>query len=265
MPAYLWKRISRVYIPYLPIVAAVIAVYILLPTASKSPREWGWATSLLLIPTASPPALNVAWTLVHEIIFYAIFLLFFVGPRVFLVAVFVWSAAIVAIYFHPIDLPAPMGIILHPINLEFVVGMACAIGYRVLPGRCSVALLAAAAVAMIIYFGGWATEGLRGGLFAIGSALVLLGSALGESTIRPFIPRGLVTLGDASYSIYLIHNPMISVTSRILARLLIPEMWVIAMTLSFVVAVMAGLAYHFLFERPALGIVRASWRKALVG
>jgi exopolysaccharide production protein ExoZ len=50
MPAYLWKRISRVYIPYLPIVAAIIAVYILLPTASKSPREWGWATSLLLIP-----------------------------------------------------------------------------------------------------------------------------------------------------------------------------------------------------------------------
>jgi peptidoglycan/LPS O-acetylase OafA/YrhL len=99
--------------------------------------------------------------------------------------------------------------------------------------------------------------------FAIGAALVLLGAALAEPTVRRFIPKWLVTLGNASYSIYLIHDPIISVTSRILARFVKPDMWAIAVTLSFLVAVMGGLAYHFLFERPALGVARAVWRKPL--
>lgn len=263
LPRYLWKRITRVYIPYLPVVAGIIAVYILLPTVGQGSRDWGWATSLLLIPTASRPALTVAWTLVHEINFYAFFLLFFVGRRVFFAAVLIWSAAIVASYIHPIELSASMDVILQPINLEFVLGMACAVGYRILPERYGVALLAAGVVALIIYFGVWGTEGLRGGIFAIGAALVLLGAALAESTFRQFIPNWLVTLGNASYAIYLIHDPIISVTSRIMARLLTAEMWAIAVALTFLVAVMGGLAYHFLFERPALGVVRAVWRKPL--
>lgn len=48
-----------------------------------------------------------------------------------------------------------------------------------------------------------------------------------------------------------------------MARLLTPEMWAIAVAFTFLVAVMGGLAYHFLFERPALGVARAVWRKPL--
>jgi peptidoglycan/LPS O-acetylase OafA/YrhL len=80
---YAFKRITRIYLPYLPITGAVIIAYLLFPALSQSDRTWGWFTSLTLLPSIHEPALPVAWTLVHEIVFYLLFLVFFVSRRIF--------------------------------------------------------------------------------------------------------------------------------------------------------------------------------------
>lgn len=76
---YVSKRFVRIFPPYWPISIALIISYLLLPNLSQGSRgEFSWLSSLLLLPDSSPAALSVAWTLIHEMMFYMIF---YSGPR----------------------------------------------------------------------------------------------------------------------------------------------------------------------------------------
>lgn len=79
---YAFKRLVRIFPSYLPISIALIALYAFMPGFSASGgRDYSLVSSLLLLPADRPPALSVAWTLVHELMFYTVFLLFFVSRR----------------------------------------------------------------------------------------------------------------------------------------------------------------------------------------
>ena len=89
---YILKRVTRIYPPYLPISITLIAFYKLMPELSASGgREYSLMSSFLLIPSDLPPALPVAWTLIHEMIFYTFFLLFFISPRVLFFGLMAWG------------------------------------------------------------------------------------------------------------------------------------------------------------------------------
>jgi exopolysaccharide production protein ExoZ len=64
-----------------------------------------------------------------------------------------------------------------------------------------------------------------------------------------------VLLGAASYAIYLVHNPALSVASRVFSRIdgLAPGL---QYALVAAVALAAGLAYYLVYERHALRVVR---------
>lgn len=63
---YVFKRLVRVFPAYWPISLALIALYAALPGFSSSPdKNYSLISSLLLLPADDPPALYVAWTLVH--------------------------------------------------------------------------------------------------------------------------------------------------------------------------------------------------------
>lgn len=66
--AYVRARLVRVYVPYLPVGVAMLLAYSVFPALSGSGREVGVFTTLTLLPSNVPPALSVAWTLVHEVI-----------------------------------------------------------------------------------------------------------------------------------------------------------------------------------------------------
>src|SRR6267154_4057685 len=130
LKSYALKRVLRIYVPYLPVCAIVIVSYLLLPSLSNVNRDWGWLTSIFLVPSRNPPALVAAWTLVHEMLFYSIFVLFFFGKRLFLVASIAWAAAIIARPLAADSLAPLFSTLLNPINLEFMFGMICALLYR---------------------------------------------------------------------------------------------------------------------------------------
>ena len=76
-----------------------------------------------------------------------------------------------------------------------------------------------------------------------------LGLALAERTFEFRLPRPLLLLGAASYSIYLVHNPVQSLVARLLRG---PDLWAVTFLACCLGGLLLGLAYHLLFERPAL-------------
>jgi peptidoglycan/LPS O-acetylase OafA/YrhL len=98
----------------------------------------------------------------------------------------------------------------------------------------------------------------------VGAAFLLLGAALLERRNCLPIPRWMALLGDASYSIYLVHFMVISAVARSayahFGHLPVPiGGW---MLLFILLGVGFGIATHYLVERPLL---RAFGKKSIAG
>lgn len=256
---YARKRLRRIYIPYLPVSLGLVILYTLLPGVSASAREWSLLSSLTLLPTAAPPALSVAWTLMHEMLFYTIFLLFYF-TRVFGLIMCAWAALIVLVGWNM----GLGGIVLAPINLEFIAGMLAAIAVRSLPPRWLIHLLAIGvlgSVASLVWLG---SEGNTRVWFGLSLALVLPGLVWMEAQGRFTMPAWLMLLGNSSYAVYLVHLPLTSVGARIAARFEVLNSWPISLALCASLGIGAGVLYHLVFEKPALGFFRGrNFREAL--
>lgn len=247
---YAFKRLVRIFPAYLPISIALIALYTAMPGFSASGgRDYSLVSSLLLLPADRPPALSVAWTLVHELMFYAVFLLFFVSRRWLFVGLVVWGGGIIASNLAM----APSGWLRYPLswlNIEFMVGVLSAWIvkseiYRGSPQRLVVLGLGAAS-AMLIVIHHDPSAYLRL-LFSSGLACMMVGFALWEKSVPLSWPGWLLLMGNASYSIYLIHNPLVSITQRLAARMGLE--WVGAMVFGVLLSVLAGYVYYLFVER----------------
>jgi peptidoglycan/LPS O-acetylase OafA/YrhL len=256
---YIEGRLTRIYVPYLPVALPLIAVYLLLPSLAESGRTWSVLATLTLVPFGSQSALGTAWTLTYELHFYLWALWFFKLRKPLLFGA-VWSLAIVAhiLLGAPFQLPVDLSlasILLNPLNLEFVFGMVAA--WLVLHPRLRITW--PFLIAAVPCFGLFAWLGYPRGssyIFGLGLTCVLIPLVRMEWRGRLPVPRALVLLGNASYAIYLLHMPLMSVVARISARVPVLHHWASNVVASLVAAIMAGLAYHLLYEKPALGWVR---------
>lgn len=240
---FLAGRLKRIYLPYLPIGVGMAAAYTLLPGLSESSREWSWFTTLTLLPSGAPPALNVAWALEHEILFYG-FAALFLGRGRFLAGALGWGAAIVA---WNAVFGLTTGIFLRPMNLDFLFGAAAA--WCVIHRRAERDLFLAAggAAALAAHFLlGWDESPLAG----LALALLLVPLARLEARGVVSAPRALIFLGDASFSIFLIHWPVVAVIGRVLGGTGLA--WPLAMALIILAGILAGIFYHLWFERRLL-------------
>ncbi len=257
---YFWSRVNRIYTPYLPIGIAYAVLYTLLPAASQGNRDWGWFTSLTLLPSDRSPALSVAWTLRHEVIFYFLFgVLFFL--RKLNSGFLLWSVLIavyVAVVHDKTALPGAWRQLLIPINLEFGFGYLAALsvikGLRV-PFTFNL-LGAVSGTLLWVWLG---ADRSQSWLIGMAIAFLMLAGVQWEREGKLRIHHRLIFLGDASYSIYLIHPPVIAVLSRILTGRITSELTV--MGVLFPASVLAGCAWHLLYERR----VTAYFRRTLSG
>ncbi|MGH1355087.1 MAG: acyltransferase family protein [Thalassovita sp.] len=245
---FIKKRLRRIFVPYLPVALTMIAAYALLPGLSQADRDWGWFTTLTLLPSGQPPALSVAWTLVFEMCFYLVFLLSFYLGILLPVAV-VWSVATVLVWALGLggSLVAPIAdYLLHPLVLEFLLGMAAAWAFGRMPPAQGRVWLSLGAVGVLIF-------ALWPDLHRVGFGLALVPLVLGLALIekaRPIrVPAMLVQLGAASYALYLVHNPLMSLVARAIGPM---DSWTLSFVLCCLSAVLAGLAYHYFYERPVL-------------
>ena len=191
------------------------------------------AASFLFLPAARPedgaffPVYSLGWTLNYEMFFYLCFAAALgLRRRAAVAAVSVGLIGLVALG-RLVALPWPLFYWANPISLEFVfglwIGTATLAGFR-LPARFGAGLAAAALVAVLLYVphiddrADW--RGLAWGLPAAGLLLASLGA--GRRREGP-AGRLAVRIGDASYSLYLLHSTLFIAVFAGLARIVDPH------------------------------------------
>ncbi|MBI1348266.1 acyltransferase family protein [bacterium] len=222
---FFYRRLVRIYPIYWIATLLLMALACWpeshLSTGSLSMRRV--ITSFLLLPQSGNPILVQGWTLVHEVRFYAIFgVMLLLSRRAGLGAMAVWAmlsfAVLLTSYFNqPLldsGLPArAITYLCHPSSIQFVLGVGSAwiICHQRTPKWLDACLLPVAVVLIAIvvqWFPELApkTKYYAITLFTIPSILLILGAALAERRWRPKLPGLGIALGNASYSVYLIHT-----------------------------------------------------------
>ena len=220
---FLSARLLRVFPPYWLYSLGLLLVHFLFGLGD--PVRWqnvDVVRSLLLLPQDQLPILVVGWTLVHELYFYiAMAVLLFLPERFFTIALCAWTSVIaiagITLHFVPVPLAPMTRLVLHPLTIEFVAGCLVArlihTGFRKFGAPC----LGVGALLLVALFGwfiachpenyprGW----MRLLIFGMPSILIVYGATSLEFTHSFRFPRLLRFVGDISYSMYLIHVPII--------------------------------------------------------
>ena len=173
---------------------------------------------------------------------------------------------------YPIGALLPDGSVLRTflfdsVILEFLLGAAIARAYMegMLVAKHAYACLAAGLVVLAIFAPVPAEEGFRLLTRGVPAALLFAFVLLSESKIR--WPRAIIMLGDASYSIYLMHVPVLyTVAPRAmgkLSRLGYPSVAAEGGAIAAMTAcVAAGLLCHFALEKPLTRFAKHLYHQA---
>jgi peptidoglycan/LPS O-acetylase OafA/YrhL len=264
---FLADRALRIFPAYW---AAVVVGAFLCP-AVGAPWTFDWKAFLLVPSTKVNDSFNIPyWTLIYEVCFYClVYLLIMIRAtrdQVNVVALS-WALAIV-IYFYCFDyfshvLPGTL-ICVSTMNLLFIVGFLCGVNQISLPAALPRPLLWL--LAIMLWIAGDAFPFPKGRLLT----LVLQAGAAGivvllmaQPTVR--IPRALVSLGNASYGVYLIHFIVIERLASAAGSFGFSGSRWLAVTLLFFAtlpfAVVFGVLEHALHERLAPRLLRARLRR----
>jgi peptidoglycan/LPS O-acetylase OafA/YrhL len=244
---YAESRITRVYLPYLPISIAVGLAYTALPHMGSGENHWNWFSTLTLLPSTGGPALSPAWTLQHEVGFYAVAFVFLYLRKVWLGCILGAAAAI------GFDL-ATSGTFkaFSMIDLEFIFGIFAAwcFIHRRVQWNPVLFLSGLVVAASFLTIGGRQYTVV----FGLGVTLMLLPVVRAEVAGRLKVGKSLILLGDASFAIYLVHHPMVSVLVRMLSGT--PPLVALAITVT--VPLVAGILYHKIVEQPIIAAGRTA-------
>ena len=268
-PRFLEKRIVRIYPIYWVIYGLLTLAYFAVPSVGPANGRdpVSIMTSALLWPMPDLPVLGVAWSLQYEMLFYLVFTLLVLNLRLGAVVFALWMAGCI---WASLTGPAayPLDFLLSFYNPLFAFGILAALYFQRLDPTVAHWVLLAG---VVIFFGVGASEQLAGigwnkavrtWCFGIGACLVVMGLAAGA--LQP--PKWLTFLGDASYSIYLVHIPAISFAGIVFVKLGAP--WglppLAMMTVMTVYAVAAGAIVHLFIEKPLISTL-ARRRQALAG
>ena len=254
---FLARRLERIVPMYWLLttlkVLLVLAVPMLAINGLGTP--WHVIASYLFLPTAQEPVVVVGWTLIYEMAFYAMFVAV-LALRASLLKTLAPVLVVLALLplIPHLSLPAMAAWYAKTIVLDFLYGILLALGLRWvlrMPSALAIVLVVAGFVPLLIWpepnFSFW-----RGVLWGLPAAGVVAGSLAMERRWGAKVPRWPLELGDASYSIYLVHGFVLPVFGVMLARL--GDQWWGVLPVSVVVMVVLSAAcgdgVYRLVERP---------------
>jgi len=255
--SYLHRRFHRLMPTYWVVLACLVPMFFLVPSfGDGSQRDLGVILrSVFLIPQPTGDAiLGVSWTMSLEVLFYLVFSLLVVNRGLGIVVFAGWACLLWA---KPWPGQYPLGF-LHSSYFTPILGgmVACEILHRVrIPKPVWWAVLGTATFVGVLVFEAFRiphdfiTKQL---VVTAGVMMLLIGLAALDQAGRIKVPRFVCILGDASYSIYLVHYPALSVICKLVksARLnerINAELLCVGM---FVGAIAAGLVFARVVELP---------------
>ena len=256
---FLKLRFLRIYTPFLPISFTLLILYFVFPTFSNSNKEIDIITSLTLIPVGKP-ALSVAWTLSHEMLFYIIFSLQFVLPKIWNKIILIWGVSILVFYVFPFKNSSLLQLIISPYNIEFIIGVL--IAYLYCSGfQFSQKIVAVLTLFFCVLFIGIIWKGYYEIVFLSNIVFALFtGAFIGlslNSSLNPAKP--FLFLGTISYSIYLIHNPLQMLIVRYFSKIQSEVSFVIVLFLILFFVLLSSWVYYYFFENKLTTYLKRLW------
>ncbi|RYY59541.1 MAG: acyltransferase, partial [Chitinophagaceae bacterium] len=229
--AFLRKRFIRIYPIYWFVITGLLLLQIVLPQFGQSGYSLSPSNILstyLLLP--GHQMLNgVSWSLTNELFFYLLFCTaFFIKNRQVLFALTVAYLVFLLVYAVAIPGSSTGGpwheLLTTPMNIEFFLGVLVAVFFQRIPSPASRPLLISG-ILLFIAAGVASNDGMRlsdGALtrvfcFGLPSVLIIAGLARMESHQPIKVNRVFRELGDASYSLYLIHLPLLAAAMRFIS------------------------------------------------
>ena len=270
--SYFKKRIIRIY----PIYWAVLLI-ILIKVAFFGNSQtvlpcglYSWGASILLLPQqldnnpgsniggVFAPIDGVAWSLEYEVIFYAFFLILILHRNL---GIFLGVLSFVIYLLETHDLLFPLSLLKQPYLLIFGFGVAAAWISRSDIPKNHAAIYGLLGFLIIALMSLYEVIGLQryseqlsvvlsgGGFFLIILCLVAFekqGRVIGK---QPF----LQLIGAASYSIYLVHAPLVHICVKTLSKFQIASLFIpFLFAVLTVFAILAGVAVHKMIEQPLI-------------
>jgi peptidoglycan/LPS O-acetylase OafA/YrhL len=253
---YIRKRAVRVYPVYIFITLLLTPFWLWQPSFGELYHKDVGALlmSLVLLPQNHFPHLGVAWTLIHEMLFYIVFGVLIFNRKLGIGIFSIWFVLIIVINL----VEAPEGraaYFLSINNLLFGFGVLAAwLSKRRKIERAGTALLFFVLGNMIfISVGAWTNrhDELSSPILAFGLASFLIVMQAQPLNFLFAKRRIMLFLGDASYSIYLLHYPAISAMCKVLKSMEFSSLRG-ALMISIVVGIVSGVVLHLTVERPML-------------
>lgn len=223
--SFLASRLARIYPMYWVALAGTVILALTTVSPLSTTPTCSSGCDIFLIPESLPFLIGPAWTLSFEILFYLVFGgLMLLKPGTRINALVMWSLLVVfaGSYLSTRTSVTAVHHLLTPLILEFLIGAAIAValkrGVTITPRLTApmvVALLAGA-----VFFNqaigaleSGAAEWVRVILCGFPAA-ALIGAIVSWDSRAPVAAHPLLGwLGDRSYALYLIHWPIIMVTS----------------------------------------------------
>lgn len=262
---YIFNRVIRIYIPYLPIGISMLLLYYLFPSVSNSDRSVSLLTSLFLIPHGNP-ALSVAWTLVFEMFFYIIYSLNFFSRKLWYAILIFWISGIVGVAVLQVSpTNAFLKIIFNLYNLEFILGVFVAYLVRnhiftrldkwrlVIPGAVFLIFL------LMKYYDVSLFPFSQNLIFALAAAgFVWVGTVAFTKKINE--KNIWMMLGNSSYSLYLLHNPLQSFLVRLVPSVNGQMMIMMEFLAVVFLCCVISYVYYLIFEKHLMNFVKKKFQ-----
>jgi peptidoglycan/LPS O-acetylase OafA/YrhL len=225
---------------------------------------------------------NVIWTLRHEFLFYGVFCLFAIYFKhqwkaliLWFLSPFIWFSLGINSYLEPSAFRELCDFLFSKVNLLFGIGLLIAVlgmkgylNFKVATKHTFLLSLLSVVPLFVIsrYIGvGEELEYKQIIISGVISALVVIvGISLQASKPLTLFDRLGLKLGDASYSIYLIHTGVISVMFIIWPKLHLPVNPILVLAVGCVLCCLIGIAVHLYIEKPVIKLVQSKLEPAKV-
>jgi exopolysaccharide production protein ExoZ len=267
LKAYWLKRFIRLMPVYWVVLAMFGLLLVISPTKDLYERDpIAIVTNILLIPQSHGPILGVAWSLSHEILFYLLFSTLFISKTIGRILFSCWFLMIVfnvvTQYFQDWFWG---GFVFRIFNAEFFFGLFVAHALRYWPIRFPATFFS---LGTLLFLGTGVYESWgpfhpaewppRHLAYATGAAMVLYGLVGLENRGRLKLPKIASMLGEASYSIYLLHVIFIMLLQQLYLvskkYIQMPDAGIFVIMV--VISVAGGLVFSKIIEQPLLRYLR---------
>ncbi len=268
--SFLYKRFTRIYpIYWVFLTLKMLASFVFAYDPDSTTRNFlEIVKAFTLFPQdreiLANSFLGVSWTLSHEILFYLIFaVLIGLSARIAYPLISIWFLGVIANFLRIMQLPKEsiiLNFVFSPYNIEFALGCLAAYVFFKYKIKWGMLLLSVGAFLYTLSAINYYSQIFNVShviTFGIPSVMLLLGFAYLEVTKNLQVPKLLVYLGDASYSIYLAHGFAINNLSKIVQKLypnITENIYLLSITGIVIAAfsIMFGCLVFSLIEKPLI-------------